>query len=659
MKCPNCNGEIKPGEKYCGRCGNPVSDEKRGKDEKKTEKKNAKQNRSSGKKGKSGKNGKKGLFLPLGLGILCVLIIVVVGLVVTPKQTTAGKLQEKLDLGNNYLEKADYVKAKAAFSEALEIDEKSPEAALGMADAYNGQKKPDQALKYLKKASQNVKTASEEKDATHVPKDTADFSSHYEKSCNETANQYKSSNNTSKQQETKEVIKEFQTIVIYVPGKNTATATPVPAKKETKKTSGQTAKQKTKEKATPTPEEPEDPLGPTEEKAGDVGKAVVTTKPEEEPTVTPEGPTPTPEEAIPVPEDEVTPTPTEITPTPTEITPTPTILTPTPMPKEEFGIPVADEEYVYDPETDTGTYVPVGEDTGDSDQTDRTPDTTDNTSTAETPMTETPAAEVPTVETPDAETPAPEEPKEDSAEGETVETEVTVEEEGEEPTTEDTVSEKELLDDYVDTILEKTPRADLKGKDIPYTYGDVSAVNTALNGVFGMQRSDLDKDGKPELLVIAMQNGKMTFTVYRVVNGEVKADATVNATDGIGTALPEADYGFTQECFGKEGDDGWTVGFASYVYGTDAGDGTPTTKFSIEAYKLHADGTTIQLAEEDAASLVGIDLTGDLSTVFDPLSDGLATTENGLQDLVSIVGNLSAGSENLGINVKDHTVFEQ
>ena len=128
----------------------------------------------------------------MGLGILCVLIIVVVGLVVTPKQTTAGKLQEKMDLGNNYLEKADYVKAKAAFSEALEIDEKSPEAALGMADAYNGQKKPDQALKYLKKASQNVKTASEEKDATHVPKDTADFSSHYEKSCNETADQYKS-----------------------------------------------------------------------------------------------------------------------------------------------------------------------------------------------------------------------------------------------------------------------------------------------------------------------------------------------------------------------------------------------------------------------------------------------------------------------------------
>ena len=37
-----------------------------------------------------------------------------------------------------------------------------------------------------------------------------------------------------------------------------------------------------------------------------------------------------------------------------------------------------------------------------------------------------------------------------------------------------------------------------------------------------------------------MQNGKMTFTVYRVVGGEVKADATVNATDGIGTALHEA-----------------------------------------------------------------------------------------------------------------------
>ena len=42
MKCPNCNGEIKLGEKYCGRCGNPVPDEKSGKDEKKTGKKNAK-----------------------------------------------------------------------------------------------------------------------------------------------------------------------------------------------------------------------------------------------------------------------------------------------------------------------------------------------------------------------------------------------------------------------------------------------------------------------------------------------------------------------------------------------------------------------------------------------------------------------------------------
>lgn len=37
----------------------------------------------------------------------------------------------------------------------------------------------------------------------------------------------------------------------------------------------------------------------------------------------------------------------------------------------------------------------------------------------------------------------------------------------------------------------------------------------------------------------------------------------------------------------------------------NAGDGTPTTKFSIEAYKLHADGTTIQLTEEEAGLTVG------------------------------------------------------
>ena len=149
-------------------------------------------------------------------------------------------------------------------------------------------------------------------------------------------------------------------------------------------------------------------------------------------------------------------------PTPTEITPTPTVLTPTPTPKEEFGIPVAEEEYVYDPATDTGTYVPVGEDTGDSGQTVNKPDTSANTSIGEIPTTETPVAEVPA-----AETPAQEEAKEDSAEGENadeknadgemVETEVTVEEDGEESTAE-AVDEKEILDDYSDTILEKTPR---------------------------------------------------------------------------------------------------------------------------------------------------------------------------------------------------------
>ena len=113
MRCPNCKREIKRGQNFCQYCGTRIPPELDREPEKPK---------------------KSRILLPVGIGVLCIFWIVVLGIILVPKQTVASKLQEKLDLGNNYLEKADYVKAKAAFQEALSIDEKSPEADLGMAD---------------------------------------------------------------------------------------------------------------------------------------------------------------------------------------------------------------------------------------------------------------------------------------------------------------------------------------------------------------------------------------------------------------------------------------------------------------------------------------------------------------------------------------------
>ena len=101
------------------------------------------------------------VWLPIGVGIVCVIIIAAAVLFLRPEETKAEKLQEQLALGNKFLENADFESARVAFDTALEIDEKSPDAALGLAKVFNEQGDPDQAFEYLQKASDNLKVAPE------------------------------------------------------------------------------------------------------------------------------------------------------------------------------------------------------------------------------------------------------------------------------------------------------------------------------------------------------------------------------------------------------------------------------------------------------------------------------------------------------------------
>lgn len=578
MRCPNCKREIKRGQNFCQYCGTRIPPELDREPEKPK---------------------KSRILLPVGIGVLCIFWIVVLGIILVPKQTVASKLQEKLDLGNNYLEKADYVKAKAAFQEALSIDEKSPEADLGMADVYTAQKEPDQALKYLKKASTDLEAASQNKNPVNIPRDPDQFKSRYKQLCKDNSDYFDHSGDSDKSNELDNLWKYIHDFDIPV---ITNTPTPKPKKKVTPTT-------KPKKKVTPTPNDGLDEGGASG--AGD--------------TVTK---TPTPGDTVtPTPEDTITPTPVEdtITPTPEDtITPTPVEDTVTPTPTEAA-----------EPEPDPGTPETPEPDPG----TPEIPDT-DPYTTAQTP--------------------------------------------------------EEILEAYIQENISVQPEASFGGTSV-----DSFSAASVMNGRVGMKETDLDKDGDPELLVISVQGGRLSFTVYKVVNGAVQETANVTAVcDGMGTPLSDMTYGSTQECFIRDNGANYIVGFASYLYGADAGDGTPAARTSVEAYQINGDGSasrlcaaTIQNGDavysdgnattaqpggqdlfagmlgaaglsgswnaENADSLISMDLVNDpwqdMGWLPDPLAGGL--NEPGTEDLAIINADMGAGTGVMSLGLQDNTSF--
>ena len=563
MRCPNCKREIKRGQNFCQYCGTRIPPELDREPEKPK---------------------KSRILLPVGIGVLCIFWIVVLGIILVPKQTVASKLQEKLDLGNNYLEKADYVKAKAAFQEALSIDEKSPEADLGMADVYTAQKEPDQALKYLKKASTDLEAASQNKNPVNIPRDPDQFKSRYKQLCKDNSDYFDHSGDSDKSNELDDLWKYIHDFDIPV-----ITNTPTP---------------KPKKKVTPTPDDGLEHGGVSK------GGSTVTKTPTQGGTVTPN------------PGDSVTPNPGD------SVTPLP---------------------------GDTITPVP------------------DN------PITPKAGGDIPNPGDPETPEPNPEDPEIPDADLYTT-----------------AQTPEEILEAYIQENISVQPEASFGGTSV-----DSFSAASVMNGRVGMKETDLDKDGDPELLVISVQGGRLSFTVYKVVNGAVQETANVTAVcDGMGTPLSDMTYGSTQECFIRDNGANYIVGFASYLYGADAGDGTPAARTSVEAYQINGDGSasrlcaaTIQNGDavysdgnattaqpggqdlfagmlgaaglsgswnaENADSLISMDLVNDpwqdMGWLPDPLAGGL--NEPGTEDLVIINADMGAGTGVMSLGLQDNTSF--
>ena len=88
------------------------------------------------------------------------------------KKVNAARVSKQLELGNKYLSSAEYDKAEVAFNKSLRIDPKSVEAATGMAKVYNEKEQPEDAVKYLKKAADNITTPEQAQELQKVLSDT-------------------------------------------------------------------------------------------------------------------------------------------------------------------------------------------------------------------------------------------------------------------------------------------------------------------------------------------------------------------------------------------------------------------------------------------------------------------------------------------------------
>ena len=85
----------------------------------------------------------------IAIAAVIVLCVVLVAILIAKSVSPAAKLEKQLSLGAKYLNELDYDQAIVAYRTAIEIDPKSTDAYIGLADAYIGKQDYDEALAVL------------------------------------------------------------------------------------------------------------------------------------------------------------------------------------------------------------------------------------------------------------------------------------------------------------------------------------------------------------------------------------------------------------------------------------------------------------------------------------------------------------------------------
>ena len=635
------------------------------------------------------------IIVPAVAVLLCVAVIAAAMILGVPDKVSAAQAGKQIDLGNKYLAAADYDKAEVTFAKALKISPKSVKAATGMAKVYNKKKQPEKAVEYLKKASENLT------DGEEVKEDTQEDAKERQKAVTETKEQIVAQGETGSQEQNAENNTKSSS------RDSSNQAITVDLTKIEKIVNGTLGRLKTVAIAkndTPNEENTEeadtDISGKNSEglDSGSVSKGTVSKNKSKKATATPE-PTESPVIIIEPEEDSNTPDITvtgepdkdpEITVTP-EITATPEVTVTPEIPEDPDGagnrvvdgIPIAKEDEEPAPDHEEEGVVsypeisPIGGDEesewelieeGDqsAEEADSSYATYDGTETVET---EDPSSDSSDIYTEDPGTETEDMP--DTEEISNTDTEDT------------TASDPEsILENYVeDTLSKETPSVSWKDTQIPFTYGESSA--SALTGRLAVILEDLDGDGTKELLAVEAKDGDLAFNIYKAEDGTAELKASQTVTTGMQTPLSDISYGNTQECFLVNNSGKWEIGFVTYCYGFDSGDGTPAARTEVEVFDVESDITVKLCAsgsvengqgqENLALDLEAAGLTGswnssnaeslqsigyaenpvqDLSGVPDPVGEGISTKEKGCKDLAVMTVKMAAGSGILTVKSK-------
>lgn len=635
------------------------------------------------------------IIVPAVAVLLCVAVIAAAMILGVPDKVSAAQAGKQIDLGNKYLAAADYDKAEVTFAKALKISPKSVKAATGMAKVYNKKKQPEKAVEYLKKASENLTDGEEAKE------DTKEDAKELQKAVTEIKEQIVAQEETgSREQNAENNTKSSR-------GDSSNHAMTVDLTKIEEIVNGTLGRLKSVAIAkndTPNEENTEEAdtdISGKNSKGLDSGsvskgtasknkskKATATSEPTESPVIIIE-----PEEDSNTPDITVTGEPDkdpEITVTP-EITATPEVTVTPEIPEDPDGagnkvvdgIPIAKEDEESAPDHEEEGVVsypeisPIGGDEesewelieeGDqsAEEADSSYATYDGTETVET---EDPSSDSSDIYTEDPGTETEDMP--DTEEISNTDTEDT------------TASDPEsILENYVeDTLSKETPSVSWKDTQIPFTYGESSA--SALTGRLAVILEDLDGDGTKELLEVEAKDGDLAFNIYKAEDGTAELKASQTVTTGMQTPLSDISYGNTQECFLVNNSGKWEIGFVTYCYGFDSGEGTPAARTEVEVFDVESD-TTVKLCasgsvengqgqENLASNLETTGLTGswnsinaeslqsigyaenpaqDLSGVPDPVGEGISTKEKECKDLAVMTVRMAAGSGILTVKSK-------